>query len=163
MTLDTSTDIDDGANVGDYVNIDRIFHEMHYKKKNYFTQNGAKQKLNLWLKTNNNNNNNNNKNTNQQTGVFKLSLANPHRILTKKVFSPNHTFPFVKRKKKNPKCIYSNKSNSKYFIITHDDDLLLRLFLFSAICASDWRLHRTMVSTNTHVSSLVFPGGISTT
>jgi hypothetical protein len=41
------TDIDDGANVGDYVNIDRIFHEMHYKKKNYFTQNGAKQKLNL--------------------------------------------------------------------------------------------------------------------
>jgi hypothetical protein len=33
MTLDTSTDIDDGANIGDYVNIDRIFHEMHYKKK----------------------------------------------------------------------------------------------------------------------------------
>lgn len=32
MTLDTSTDIDDGANIGDYVNIDRIFHEMHYKK-----------------------------------------------------------------------------------------------------------------------------------
>jgi len=22
-----------GANIGDYVNIDRIFHEMHYKKK----------------------------------------------------------------------------------------------------------------------------------
>ena len=111
--------------------------------------------------------NNNNNNTNQQTGGVEIIIGKPTSDSHKKktVFSPNHTFPFVKnqKKKKNPKCIYSNKSNSKYFIITHDDDLLLRLFLFSAICASDWRLHRTMVSTNTHVSSLVFPGGISTT
>ena len=48
MTLDTSTNIDDGANIGDYVNIDRIFHEMYYIKNiNYFTQNRAKQKLYL--------------------------------------------------------------------------------------------------------------------
>ena len=32
-----------------------------------------------------------------------------------------------------------------------------------AVRVSDWRLHRTMVSTNRRVSSLVFPGGTSTT
>ena len=33
---------------------------------------------------------------------------------------------------------------------------------FSAVVASDWRLHLTMVSTNTRVSSGVLPGGTST-
>lgn len=34
---------------------------------------------------------------------------------------------------------------------------------FSAVLASDWRLHLTMVSMKTRVSSTVFPGGTSTT
>jgi hypothetical protein len=44
----------------------------------------------------------------KKLGELKLSLANPHRILTKKEgVSPNHTFPFEKKKKKsNHKCIY---------------------------------------------------------
>lgn len=37
------------------------------------------------------------------------------------------------------------------------------VFEFSTIWARDWRLHLTIVSTKTHVSSVVFPWGISTT
>jgi hypothetical protein len=43
----------------------------------------------------------------KKLGELKLSLANPHRILTKKEgVSPNNKFPFKKKKKSNHKCIY---------------------------------------------------------
>jgi hypothetical protein len=45
----------------------------------------------------------------------------------------------------------------------HEPAALAPAASFSAVLARDWRLHLTMVSTNTRVSSGVLPGGTSTT
>ena len=70
--------------------------------------------------------------------------------------------PISQKKKKN----WRRKERKKQFEITmqmqHDFSCYF-VAMFSAIWAKDCKLQRTIVSTNTHVSSLVLPEGTSTT
>jgi hypothetical protein len=52
----------------------------------------------------------------KKLGELKLSLANPHRILTKKEgVSPNHTFPFEKKKKNQTINVSINYNNKCFY------------------------------------------------